>query len=267
MRIALLDVVQQRGHCRAQGRIQFDGRPGRWQRSADLHDDRNLVAAQVLRMTFGPNTLRSPDDHRDDRHLSLQRHPGRSALELLEFETSADGGLRIDAYQFTGLQCTHRLGVGGRTGLTVHRYGPGVLDHKVDDCDLLHLGLGHQSDPAPSPAAGQAHREEIDVAGVVGRHHRSATGGQVLHTLIGDRDTRSLGRNKGAELQGAINQFHRHSACRAGAALLAAGGPFGQFRGLEFGGFGGCGRGAAESVRHPELIGRIRTVSVLNGFE
>ena len=50
-------------------------------------------------------------------------------------------------------------------------------------------------------------------------------------------------------------------------ALLAAGGPFGQFRGLEFGGFGGCGRGAAESVRHPELIGRIRTVRVLNGFE
>ena len=267
MRIQLLDVVQQRGHRRTQRRIEFGRSPGRCQRSTDPHDDRNLLAAQILRMTLGPNALRSPDDHRDDRHLGLQRHPSRAALEFLEFETSANGGLRIDPYQFAGPQCAHRLGVGGRTGLAVHRYGAGMSDHKVDNGDLLHFGLGHQPDPAPPFAAGQAHRQEIDVAGVVGRHHRSAVGGQVLQTLVGDRDARDLGRNKRTEFQGAIYQFHRCLVCRAAAVLLAAGGPFGQFGGFEIGGFGGRGRAATEGVRHPERTGRMRTVGVLNSFE
>ncbi len=95
MWILLLYAVENRIHRLAQHGIELLGIALRPHRRSDRRDDRNLVAEQVLWMILGPDPVRAPDDHGNNRHLRLQRHPGRSGLELAQFEAAADSRLRV----------------------------------------------------------------------------------------------------------------------------------------------------------------------------
>ena len=93
MRIFLLHPVQHRVHRLPQRGVELLGGALRRHRPAGGHGDRNLVAEHLLWMILGPNPVRAPDNHRNYRHLRLQRQPRRPGLELPEFVTAADGGL------------------------------------------------------------------------------------------------------------------------------------------------------------------------------
>lgn len=174
MRVGLLHPVQQCFHLPAQVGHDPVHPALAGQRRTGRNCDRNLVAAQSFRMVLGPDPVYTPDDERNDRHRGVQRHPGRTGLEILQLETAADGGLRIHPDQFTGAQPVQRHRVGVATGAAVHRDGAGVGDQEVDPPHVLHLGLDHEPHPAAPGRGGQGRGQKVHIAGVVDRDDRPA---------------------------------------------------------------------------------------------
>jgi hypothetical protein len=175
MRTLLLNAVQQRSHSLAQGGVQMLGVAGWRQRPARRHDHRDLLVAHIALVVFGPDPLGTPDDQRDRRNSGLQRHPGRSGLELLELEGATNRRLRHQADQLAGPQQADGFGVRPRAGPAVDRDRLGVLDQEVDHLHLLHLRLDQVADAPPASLDSKRSRQPVHVAGVVDRDHR-ATG-------------------------------------------------------------------------------------------
>src|SRR5271156_84591 len=193
VRVLLLHLVQQLVHRVPQRDVELFSGAVRGQRAAGRHGDRNLVAEHLLRVVFGPNTMGAPDDQRDDRHLRLEGHPGRTGLELSEFETATAGGLRMHPDEFALAQPLHGDVQCVLSVPAVHRNEPGVLDDVVDRLHVGHLGLDHEVHPPAPFTYGEQRREPVEVAGVVLGKQRAAALGNVLQAA--ERELRSVHRD------------------------------------------------------------------------
>ena len=190
--VIVLNLLEQMLHAVAQQRRQL----GRWQRRIDRlphrDRDRHLGSAHVLGMPLGPDALGAPDDVRNDRHIGVDGHPGRTGLQRLDLEAAADGGLRVHTHQLTGPQRRARRGEGVGPAVPVD-FDMAQLAHDGSaDLVIEDLFLGHETHlpAAPLFVGGQTGEGEIEVAGVVDRDHRTTGDRQVLHP--GDSELQAL---------------------------------------------------------------------------